>query len=539
MEVYVARMLATGQAQSFAGHVTLFQVILAWFVRNATRSMDLFASARFVMIEVFWLNLVLLALATGEKLLSRRGLIALLAAATLAPLWDYGFEVRHDNLLLTGLLLIWCVVRVQPNGVQSYFVAGAISVALEFVAFKAFVYTVPIAAALLAVPPPAYKVRRWKLLVAWLAGAASVFLVVRTGFGLAGLWRLYTAGSESLSNVSLAGHHFWPRTIFERMLEQTPLLTAMTAAALAAVVRDLRRRGTSTLNWSGYVPEAGLFLSAFGALMINPAPFPYNIVLLAPFAFLLAFRYGVTLAGEFQARPTLIPIVTAVVRFSHFVPFVIATHRHLDWPNSRQEALMSRAEAMTDPSRDPVYDGTGMVPTRRINPQMFLHSFHIQRFLDVKGPHLRDLLAANPPAVIMPNYRTDWLPEDDRAYVRANYVELADDFWILGSVMPAGGGDFKIIHPGRYRFSTLSASDLAGTYPNGFKGLLSPAEAGRIAGSLDSVSLSNQIVELPAGTHRLQCDSNCQPAVVWVGPHLERSGRLTQQDHRQLFVNWY
>src|SRR5271156_5135713 len=91
MEVYVARMLATGQAQSFAGHVTLFQVILAWFVRNATRSMDLFASARFVMIEVFWLNLVLLALATGEKLLSRRGLIALLAAATLAPLWDYGF----------------------------------------------------------------------------------------------------------------------------------------------------------------------------------------------------------------------------------------------------------------------------------------------------------------------------------------------------------------------------------------------------------------------------------------------------------------
>ncbi len=104
------------------------------------------------MVTIFWLNLALIALATGERLLSRRGLVALLAAATLAPLWDYGFEIRHDNLLLTGLLLTWCVVRVRPKGPPSYLVAGALAVAMQFTAYKAFVYVIPISLAILVFP---------------------------------------------------------------------------------------------------------------------------------------------------------------------------------------------------------------------------------------------------------------------------------------------------------------------------------------------------------------------------------------------------
>ena len=145
------------------------------------------------MLGIFWLNIVLIAVATGERLFSRQGLIALAAAATLAPLWDYGFEIRHDNLLLTGVLLTWCVVRVRPAGIRSYVIAGAIAAALQFVAFKAFVYTFPLSLGILACPPPDHRARRWKLALAWIAGALAMFLMLRLAYGAAGLWDLYLA----------------------------------------------------------------------------------------------------------------------------------------------------------------------------------------------------------------------------------------------------------------------------------------------------------------------------------------------------------
>ena len=138
MELVVTRILATGQAKTYSGSIGLLLLPLSWAVHGATRSVDYFISARLVMVAIFWLNLVLIAIATGERLFSRRGLVALLGAATLAPLWDYGFEIRHDNLLLTGLLLTWCVVRVRPKGPPSYLVAGALAIALQFTAYKAF-----------------------------------------------------------------------------------------------------------------------------------------------------------------------------------------------------------------------------------------------------------------------------------------------------------------------------------------------------------------------------------------------------------------
>ncbi|MFO1512692.1 MAG: hypothetical protein U1F83_07235 [Verrucomicrobiota bacterium] len=161
-EVYMARLLATGQAKVQPQGIGLLQFPLSWLAKNETRSEAIFTSARFVMVEIFWLNTVLLALATGENLRSVRGLVALLGAATLAPLWDYGFEIRHDNLLLTGRLLTWCLVRVRPLGWQSYFAAGAAAVATQFAAHKAFAYLVPLTLAILVFPPPGHKLARWR-----------------------------------------------------------------------------------------------------------------------------------------------------------------------------------------------------------------------------------------------------------------------------------------------------------------------------------------------------------------------------------------
>ncbi|MEI2722541.1 MAG: hypothetical protein V9H26_03035 [Verrucomicrobiota bacterium] len=141
-------------------------------------------SARFVMVEIFWLNVVLLALATGANLRSTGGLLTLLAAATLAPLWDYGFEIRHDNLLLTGLLVTWCVIRVRPAGWQSYLIAGALAVAMQLAAHKAFAYFIPLTLAILLFPPPGHNQPRWKLALSWGVGALVAFVALRFVYAL-------------------------------------------------------------------------------------------------------------------------------------------------------------------------------------------------------------------------------------------------------------------------------------------------------------------------------------------------------------------
>src|ERR1043166_41705 len=541
--VFAARMVATGQSHTAIGHIDLFQFALALVVRGASRSIDLFTSSRFVMTEFFWLNLVLMVVASGERLLSRGGLIALAAAATLAPLWDYGFEIRHDSLLLTGLLLMWFAVRVGPantEGAHSYFIIGALAVGLQFVAFKAFVYTVPISLAILVFPPPGQKAPRWKLALAWGLGSLGCLLVVRLAYGTAGLWDMCLATSRAIGGVSTSGIRFGPWQTLARLFAQTPLLLALTAAALIAVTSDVQRRGKGGLTWDGNLPECLLFLNAFAALLINPTPFPYNLVHLVPFAFILAFRYASALAKQTCDRATLVPVIAAVLLFAHLVPFTTATLRHLEWPNWQQDSLMRRAEDLTDASKDPVYDGIGMVPTRPIiHPHSFLHSFNIHNFADGGGLKLREMLAARPAAVFIPNYRTDGLPEADHAFVREHYVALADDFWVLGKVLPPGGGDFEVAHPGRYRISTLQGSDLAGTYPAGLLGLKTPEDDGCFTGTLDGSSLSGKPVELAKGSHRIESARDCQPTVVWVGPRLDRIHRVGQADHRLLFFNWY
>jgi hypothetical protein len=539
--VSMARIIATGQTKAFYAEPGLFQTgVLGWLARGATQSVDIFVPARFVMLEIFWLNVVLMALATGERLLSRRGLIALVGAATLAPLWDFGFEIRPDNLLLCGVLLLWCGVRVRPKGLQPFLIAGALTVGLQFLTIEAAAFTLPISAAILAFPPPGQRARRWKLAVAWAAGALGMFLVIRVAYGTAGLWDVYVADVRRAPGDVSGGNRFGPWEALGRLLSQTPLLLAFLTAALVAVTVDVRRRGKAALTWDGALPEALLFLDALAVLLINPAPEPYNLLHLVPYGFLLAFRYASGLLEAIWARLALRPVLVALVVFAHLVPFGVATRRHGRWPNYNQEARMRLAEELTDPARDPVYDGIGLVPTRpSIHFCWLLRDGNLPSLAEEQGLRVRDMLAARLAAVVIPNYRTDRLPEEDHAFIREHYVSLTDDFWVLGKVLPAGGGTFEIAHPGRYRISSLEGSDLAGTYPDGLAGLMAPMVEGSLVGTLDGMPLSKRPVELAMGTHRIEIRPDCQPAVVWMGPRKERIGRLGGSDHRFLFVRWY
>lgn len=539
METYVAKVLATVQDKAIAGHVTLFQVVLSYLINASGCAIDLLASGRLVMLVVFWINWMLMASATGARVFSSRWIAALAGCATLAPVWDYGFEIRHDNMMLTGLLLLWTVARFGSGSISSCVFAGIVSVALEFVAFKSFAYTLPLSVAMVLFRRPGINIPRWKLGLAWLVGAVGAFVVLRVAFEMMGVWELFKGTNQFLTTASEEGRRFGPGILLKRLLEQAPLLLGLTSAAVLSFGYEVWRKSKSALTWEGNLPEVLLCLGAFGIVIINPAPFPYNVLHLVPYAFILSFRYASGICERLK-RPEQWIAFGAILLFTHLVPFGKSTWRHLDWSNTRQEQLMNLSESLTDPVKDPVYDAIGMVSTRSIvDNRAFLHSLNFRNFINGTGPQIRDLLAQRPAAVVIPSYRTDWLPKRDHSFIEAHYVKMADDLWLLGSKLPEGGGTFEIIHPGRYRISTLRESDLAGTYPEGMESLTVPEKDGKFPGTLDGKQIEKDVFELQKGTHHIVADTNCPVAVVWVGPHLDRVHRMPDYDHRTLFFNWY
>jgi hypothetical protein len=300
--VYVAQLLSSGRAESSFTSVSLYLAPIAWIGRDATSSIELFARARYFAVGIFWLNLILLAVATGERLWSRRGPAAFIGAATLAAMWDYGFEIRHDNLLLTGLLGMWCVLRVFPRGMASYLGAGAIAMALEFIAFKAFVYTVPLSVAALIWPSPLNRTSRTRLTAAWLTGALVMMLAIRAGYGIVGWWDLYLRDVRGVAETAARAVRFGPLPALRRLCGQAPLLIVAVPAAIIRLREGARRYGLPVLSWNGVLPEALLLGVALIALSINPSPFPYNLVNVVPFAFLLTFRLLSTLSRQFSSH---------------------------------------------------------------------------------------------------------------------------------------------------------------------------------------------------------------------------------------------
>lgn len=523
--LFMARVIATHRTGAYFSNALLWMLgPLSWLARWAPDSARLFLGGRLLFLGVFLLNLLLIALNTGVRLRSEAGLVALLGAATLAPLWDYGFEIRHDNLILTALLLMWWLGRVRPRGRASYAGIGFLAILMIFAAFKAFAYMLPLSAAFLAFPSPDHGRGRLRLLLAWMAGALAAGCLAFLLYHASGTWPLFLAGFHGGVVATESAARFGPGIALDRLLVQTPLLLGLACGALVSLGWTIRREGRGALAWNGPLPEAMLLLGSLGILLVNPTPFPYNLVNLVPFAYLLAFRFAAPHLEGAASRLGVRPAVLSVMLFTHIVPFMTATLRHLDWTNDRQKLLMKTAEAMTDSVKDPVYDAIGMVTSREsIGYYWFLHSLNLRFFEDGEFPSVPQMLRARPAAVLITSYRTDWLPKANWDFIRQRYVPLSDDFWVLGQVLPAGGGTYQVVQAGRYQVVGL------------VNGIVEPLPSG----TLDERPLSGDPVRLELGSRRILCPPEVQPVVVWVGPNLEAIPQIGPGDHRRLFVNWY
>jgi hypothetical protein len=356
------------------------------------------------------------------------------------------------------------------------------------------------------------KNSQWKLFFACLAGAVAAVVATCLICGVLDLRGGYAAPFVSAGTAMTAKWQWHSQLNLRGLPGEIPLLLAVAFAAMMAAWQHLKTR-------SRKYPELLLVVAAVAIVAIHPSRL--GVMVFIAFGFIAAFRYAAQLWIEVRQISSWAYAVIPLILFAHLTPFSLATVRLLNYSNARQEGLMRVAENLTDPTRDFVLDETDMVATR--TP------------LNLQTASLANSLIFHPTPVFIRTLQSEAFGEVERDFLKANYLPLADDFWVLGKALPKGGGAFELLHPGRYRISSLEGSDLAGTYPEGFKALITPEVDGRIDGTVDGSPVTAKVVKLSAGRHHLKCPASCQPVVLWVGPKLDRIHRLGPGDHRDLF----
>lgn len=524
--VFMARVVGAGQTNNFYTNGSLILLgPLSWLANSLSSSEGIYIGARLLAWGLYWGNLAILGWICSNGRSGSQFLWTLVVVATLVPMVDYGFEIRHDNLVLTLILIIWLILRFSKiSSFLGFATIGFLSGILQFLAFKSFLYWAPIAIASTIFPPPKFRGRCTVRIGGFLLGALTAAVLARLAYDITGSWGSFVAGLRAALGATASAVRFSPWISIRRLLDQAPLMVVLYTALAVKLGLSIKERGLSALGWAGSGPEAMLALLATGAFTINPTPYPYNLVNLVPFLVMFIFRgvgpWGANLlAGGCTAHH--IPLVFSMVVIAHAVPFVRHTSRHLEMDNKRQTLLMRTAETLTDPNCDRVFDAAGLVPTRQsIGYQWFLHTLIMDKFNDGRLPPIREQLALQSASVLLFNYRTDWLSTKDHAFIRENYIALADDLAVLGQVLPNGGGIFHCLHQGRYIIRNLDS-------------ITNPPE-------LDGQKLiGNTPVILAQGNHVIKTGNNTRTLVAWVGPKLKTLPSIPDGDHGRLFVNWY
>ncbi|HET6329963.1 MAG TPA: hypothetical protein VFF76_04170 [Holophagaceae bacterium] len=526
--VYVARILASGWSGHFYSSSELLHLLpLTWLAGRFQDSGSLYTASRLVMILVFWLNTLLTATACGIPWKDKKFIWVLLGAATLAPLWDYGFEIRHDNLVLLFLLLSWNLLR-NPRGPAWFlpFALGALAAIMQFATFKAFIYWVPLGAIVMVVPPLPLRGKRLRVFLLMLLGFLAAGLLVALAFKWSGQLSTFMEGIRmALSFSSDGASRFGPWDTLARLIFQAPLLLGVGVAALVWNFSHFNSERQAPNVWGGVFPETLFLCVALLALLANPAPYPYNLVLLTPFAFILSVRWLVVACEGSTLSPTMTRLAIMVVLFTHMTPFVKSTLRHLDFSNDRQQLLMATAEALTDPARDCVYDASGLVASRKsAGYQWFLHSLIVNRIYEGRLPGLAQMLAQNPAPVVIPSYRFVWLRPEDVSFIQAHYLGLAGDFYVLGGALKGPNPTYECLRAGRYEVSVL-AENHVGVRP---------------AVQMDGQALNlPAVLSLPVGNHSFAFQADASLKITWLGPVLKQSPVLPPGDADRVFINWY
>jgi len=492
--VFTARLLATHQAGNFMSSANLLILgPMTWIAGAFEHAAPMMRAERVLFFLLFWLNLALIVRCAGFRLRSQAGALALLFAATFAVFWHYGFEIRHDNPLLTMVLLAWLAARPLQEGARRRpFLVGLFAVIAQFLAFKAFVYTVPIV--LFTIVAAWWFDRRplWRVVVDIGGGALVALAGCRAIYFASGTWTIFATSTQGLAAAAVHRvQRMNPLPVFIQFVIESPILIA--GMLIGAVLTIRRWNWRELVSRDSLAPEAAFCLSGIVALLANPSPFPYNLVIPTAQAVVLFLRLR---PWQWLSKPVL-----AALAAVHVGIWLYFTSRHYVMTNERQTEVMTIAEQMTDPQSNRVLDGVGMVTTR-LPPNYFwlltfitLPSFHSGELAP-----MRSELAKGQTPVIIPNYRVFSLPRADHEFIGQHYVPLSGDYLVAGGRFTrAGVSSWECLVPGRYYVT---------------------AQPHKPQVTIDGASHPAGVMTMTRGAHRIDVPPGDIVWIIWLGPTL-------------------
>ena len=526
--VFMAKVIGQSQFDQLYVNPELFLFgPLAWIASYDHDSHHAFTISRLIFLAIFWLNILLTAYIIRKKVSGLSSIATIVIAASFPQVWDYGFEIRHDNIIVTGLLLIWLMLdKEKPTkGTATY--VGMLACVLFFVTFKSIAYSALLIGCFLIHHAREKNISPISAIFYGLIGFFIAFIAIALFYKSTGLLDVFFQRivEIQLTGVANSDARFPPWTTIARISEQSPLFTGLLLSAILYVTYEISRQITRFGKPKFPDTATIYFISTIILLFINPAPYAYNLVYVIPF--------GIICIAQFVARANINQVLHAsspalvlgIVLVCHVLPFISSTARHVHYTNWRQESLSKLAEQFTEKNVDAVYDATGLVINRKsVGYWWFLHSLNLSLVYKDSPAALANYFSRTPPVVLIPNYRFGWLSPQDRQYILENYFPLADDFWLLSRNLNKGSGLVDVPHPGRYQI----IEELAGSWKPTDKFLLNgePSHS-----SIIELSRGDAVFTTEEGSGALR--------LVWLGPKLNGLPQIGQGSAQRLYVNWY
>jgi hypothetical protein len=464
--LYNASLLFRWATLEAAVHPEVFQVALGYLTRHLSHASDVLLTFRAVFFLFFALNLLLLGWAQPYFGSWHQRLLALLGASLLVPLWEYGFEIRHDVLFLTGMLVLFMLLQraVTRQAMTRWLAvgAGATLLWLFISAHKAPAYLLPLGGLLLWVGSDLYAgSSRWRRLLAVSGWTAAGFVAAAALVTLL-LWATGTLRVVVAGIAHFVGHlegipRESPQLSLASFFRPHPALMLLIPAHVILAVRGVMAAGRK--GWRPSSITLVFLLVSTAVLFANPRPFPYNLLHFAPFVYLAALDVAAHLKGNSRVTAALaLLVLTGALGMG----WALQTRPYLRFPNSFQLGYIRAAEEMTA-AGEPVLDGVGMVVTRPpVDRFWMLHSSFMHSYRAGLRTPIEEIVARAAPPVVLVNYRLGWIHGEDMAALRRHYVELEPSFLVLGGALPEGETTFEIARRGSYVVHVGAPMTIAG-----------------------------------------------------------------------------
>lgn len=509
--VYGLWLLATRRFAEYDFYAPPYLLLLWPVVGWAGSASELFLSMRMLWLGVFlglgWL------VVRGAGIRGRDPLLtpAVAAVGFSAPLWIYGLEIRHEGPGVLALLATWNLLA-PPDGSRTIRRAyGAVGMLTSFIflnSTKHLLFLGPLLVLTVFRPHPAFSGRARAVLGGeFLAGAVLGLAGLVGLYALAGsaspLFHAFTSFLDALPTVV----RFPPRALAAVVFLQTPLLLGL---LLLLALRELPRPLSVAVQdpWQHGTAAWLFFGSVVAGTLANPTPFPYNALGVVSVGWLVALKPGLgQLFGNGGSRRRVLGWGLLTVGLT--LPWLLRMMDALSWPNHRQLRLMAAAEALSEPGRDRILDGAGLVPGREaIAPTWYLHLLNAPGLRGAGPGSFHSRVLADPPAVVLPSYRMNYLDDATLRFIRENYLPLAEDLWVPGGVLEAESPEWRCILLGRYAVA------------------IEPEGRARCGGE----ALSSGVRVFAPGSIGCEIAPGTRITIIWLGPRLDEPPALGHPD---------